>query len=105
MMNVFFQLNKMLRNWVIPEVFSSWSDTKAAYRFFDNDRVTPYEILLPHSQRSIHRLMEKETVLIIQDTSFFTYGHRKKTKGLGKIMADFAGIKGVSLRPYGAAFR
>ena len=24
----------------IPEVFEQWGDTKAAYRFFDNDRVT-----------------------------------------------------------------
>ena len=68
----------------IPEVFESWGDTKAAYRFFDNERVTPSAMLYPHAQQTVRRVQEKETVLVIQDTSFFTYGHHKKTKGLGK---------------------
>ena len=46
-----------------------WGDTVAAYRFFDNDAVTPKEILRPHREATIRRMREQPVVLLVQDTS------------------------------------
>ena len=46
-----------------------WGDTVAAYRFFNNDAVTPEEILRPHREATIRRIREHPVVLLVQDTS------------------------------------
>lgn len=46
-----------------------WSDTLAAYRFFNNDAVSPEEILRPHREATQRRMAEQPVVLILQDTS------------------------------------
>lgn len=46
-----------------------WSETVAAYRFFDNDNVTPEQVLLPHRQATQKRMREQPVVLIVQDTT------------------------------------
>lgn len=46
-----------------------WGDTLAAYRFFNNDAVTPKEILRPHREATIRRMREHPVVLLVQDTS------------------------------------
>ena len=46
-----------------------WGDTVAAYRFFNNDAVTPEEILRPHREATIRRMREHPVVLLVQDTS------------------------------------
>ena len=62
-----------------------WADSKAAYRFFDNEQVTPEEILSPHSQRTVKRMQGYPVVLAIQDTTFFNFTHHPNTEGLGPI--------------------
>lgn len=46
-----------------------WSDTLAAYRFFDNPSVTPEAILRPHLEATKQRMREQPVVLIVQDTT------------------------------------
>ncbi len=46
-----------------------WSDTMAAYRFFDNQAVEPNQILQPHIDASKRRMSEHPVVLILQDTT------------------------------------
>jgi hypothetical protein len=46
-----------------------WSDTLAAYRFFNNREVRPAEILKPHRQATERRMREHPVVLIVQDTT------------------------------------
>ena len=46
-----------------------WGDTLAAYRFFDNQAVTPAEILRPHREATIERVREHPVVLLVQDTT------------------------------------
>ena len=46
-----------------------WGDTLAAYRFFDNDNVSPEAILAPHRQATLARVREHKVVLIAQDTT------------------------------------
>lgn len=40
----------------IPTACSSWGETLAAYRFFDNDSVHPEEILLAHQVATLGRM-------------------------------------------------
>ena len=41
-----------------------WSDTLAAYRFFDNKSVQPEDILKPHVEATKRRMREHSVVLI-----------------------------------------
>lgn len=50
-----------------------WSDTLAAYRFFDNDAVTAEQILQPHREATLRRMREHPVVLIPQDTTELDY--------------------------------
>jgi len=50
-----------------------WSDTLAAYRFFDNSDVTPEQILQPHREATQRRMREQSVVLIVQDTTELDY--------------------------------
>ena len=50
-----------------------WNDTLAAYRFFDNDAVTPEQILQPHREATKRRMREQPVVLIVQDTTELDY--------------------------------
>ena len=50
-----------------------WNDTLAAYRFFDNEAVTPEQILQPHLEATQRRMREHPVVLIVQDTTELDY--------------------------------
>lgn len=69
----------------INQACEDWADTKAAYRFFDNDKVTAARILLPHKQRTMARMSQHALVLVVQDTSFLNYTHHPQTEGTGAI--------------------
>ena len=49
------------------------SDTLAAYRLFDNDSVTPEQILKPHREATLRRMREQPVVLVVQDTTELDY--------------------------------
>lgn len=80
----------------INQACEDWADSKAAYRFIDNPKVTPDELLAPHSQRTVERMKGHEVVLAVQDTTFFNYTHHPETQGLGEI-----GTKGQNQRGFG----
>lgn len=46
-----------------------WSETSAAYRFFQNPNVTPEAILAPHIEATGRRIDAEPVVLILQDTT------------------------------------
>jgi len=69
----------------INQASEDWADTKAAYRFFDNEKVTSRRILKPHQQRTVERMSKHPLVLAVQDTTFLNYSHHPKTKGTGPI--------------------
>jgi len=48
---------------------NGWSETQAAYRFFNNGSVTPEKILKPHREATGRRIAEEPVVLIAQDTT------------------------------------
>lgn len=53
----------------INGAFDTWSDTLAAYRLFNNTRVTPEAILTAHVRCTEQRIHEQPAVLILQDTT------------------------------------
>ena len=53
----------------IPAACGGHAEMTAAYRFFDNDKVTWEKILEPHYERTRERIAEQAVVLMVQDTS------------------------------------
>jgi hypothetical protein len=53
------------RRLVVPH--NPW--VEAAYRFFDNDKVSPEKILQPHIEATRERISQSEVVLLVQDTT------------------------------------
>lgn len=69
----------------INQAGAAWSDAKASYNFFDNDKVTPEKIFSSHIDSTIARMNNHKIVLAIQDTTSFNYGTHEAVKGLGHI--------------------
>ena len=69
----------------VPQACGNWAATKAVYRFWDDDRVTPEAILDSHSRSSIERLASQARVLLIQDTTELDFAHHPATEGLGRL--------------------
>jgi hypothetical protein len=67
----------------INQACNDWAETKAAYRFFQNEQVREADILASHVGKTIQRAVSCKTVLAIQDTCYFSYTKHQKTTGLG----------------------
>jgi hypothetical protein len=74
-----------------------WADTKAAYRLFDNEKVTKEKILGSHQELTIERLKSHKTVLLLQDTTYLDFTKHKKKSGLGPIGTEDQDIRGIIL--------
>jgi Transposase DNA-binding/Transposase Tn5 dimerisation domain len=77
----------------VPQACGSWASTKGAYRFWDNERVTPESIRAAHREKTIERAKEYGTILAVQDTTSLNYSAHKATEGLGPI--DGHGTQGI----------
>jgi hypothetical protein len=67
----------------IPWACQDWANTKAAYRFFSNGRVSEEEILAGHFQATRERLAaSKVLTLMLHDTTEFTF-HRNDVARIG----------------------
>lgn len=56
-------------NLSIPAACSGHSEMQAAYRFFDNDKVTFEKVLSPHALHTLQRIGEHPVALLVNDTS------------------------------------
>ncbi|MER8461139.1 hypothetical protein NKH24_34960 [Mesorhizobium sp. M1300] len=57
-----------------------WAAAKAAYRFFDNPRVTEHSVLAGHFAATAARVAANEgPILILQDTTEFIYSRAQRT--------------------------
>jgi hypothetical protein len=67
----------------IPLVCQDWANTKAAYRFFSNERVNEADILGGHFQSTRDRVAASDgPVFVLHDTTEFTY-KRENPKAVG----------------------
>jgi hypothetical protein len=53
----------------IPAACGGRAEMKAAYRFFDNEKVTFENVLEPHIAKTKERMTEQKVVLLVQDTT------------------------------------
>jgi hypothetical protein len=71
-----------------------WANTKAAYRFFSNPKISAEIICGAHAKSTAQRVDavlagSKSFVLAVQDTTFINYSYQPRTQGLG----DFFNFK------------
>lgn len=81
----------------IPESCKGWQETKAAYRFFENDSVTAKKIIKPHRLATFTRIQQHPIVLLIQDTTALNYSGQKEREDLGPLQQD--NVRGLFLHP------
>ena len=75
----------------IPLACQDWTNTKAAYRFLDNDRVNEAEILAGHFQATRDRMAATDgRILVLHDTTEFSY-KREDIEAVGKTRIGIAG--------------
>ena len=53
----------------IPAATHARAEMEGAYRFFDNDKVSPERILQPHIDATRERISQCDFVLLVQDTT------------------------------------
>jgi hypothetical protein len=69
----------------IPWACQDWANTKAAYRFFSNTRVSEHKILAGHMQATRARVPAgDEPILVVHDTTEFIY-HPEDTAAIGVV--------------------
>jgi len=88
------RLNNRLRNLVsslakaprtsLPKALDS-AGLEGAYRFLSNHRVTPSEILSGHFTATVERCLREEVVLVVHDSTSFSYRHDGEREGLGRV--------------------
>ena len=67
----------------IPLACQDWAGTKAAYRFFSNERVSEEEILRGHFDATRHRFAASDgPILVLHDTTEFSW-RRKRPEAVG----------------------
>ena len=67
----------------VPLVCQDWANTKAAYRFFANDRVSEADILAGHFLSTRDRMAQHDgLILMLHDTTELTY-QRDKPEAIG----------------------
>ncbi|WP_245319441.1 IS4/Tn5 family transposase DNA-binding protein [Mesorhizobium temperatum] len=65
----------------IPAACGDWAAAKAAYRFFDNPRVTEHSVLAGHFAATAARIAASEgPILILQDTTNLSTAARSRAK-------------------------
>ena len=79
----------------IPQSCGSYANTIAAYRFFNNQRVSMDKLLRAHTQASIERIKDHKVVLAVQDTTNLNYTTHHATEGLGPIGKGAGGAFGL----------
>ena len=77
-----------------------WPKVKAYYRMIDqpeDSAVNMANILAPHRERTIRRMMGQRTVLCIQDGSELNYTNLDQCEGLGELGSNQTGAKSQGL--------
>lgn len=95
-LNTIIESFSALPNASIPDKSGSWTKTKATYRFLNNKKVTPENILRPHQHTTKVRISKEKILLAVQDTTYSNYTHLTQTEGLGNIGAN-QNLRGILL--------
>jgi len=80
----------------IPHACGRWADTKATYRFLENDRVSARALNHSITTSAVAACRGLATVCVIQDTTSFNFSGLQQTCGLGPI-GEAGGARGILL--------
>ena len=73
-------------NMSVPAATRGRAEMEAAYRFFDNDKVSPEKILQPHIEATRERISQAEIALLVQDTTDIDLTRpNQQVKGAGRL--------------------
>lgn len=75
----------------------SWAESMAAYRLFENDKVTSEEILASHRSAVVNRMSQYRRVFVLQDTTGLSYGSHIAVEDLGSLAQGSHGSKAKGL--------
>ena len=67
-----------------PSLFDD-GQLEGAYRFFNNDAVTPEAILRPHVAATVARMADEPVALVVHDTSTMSFDPEGARRGLGRV--------------------
>src|SRR5437763_5690579 len=67
----------------VPQALPTWAATQAAYRFWDNPRVSPQDIHAAHRRATRQRLPAEGPVLALQDATGLDFTHHPAAQALG----------------------
>jgi hypothetical protein len=67
-----------------PSLFDD-AGLEGAYRFFNNDEVTPERILEPHVTATLARMAHQPVTLVVHDTSTMSFDPEGVRQGLGRV--------------------
>ncbi len=81
----------------LPQACGSRAKTKAAYRFFDQEKVTMDVLLSAHTKKTEERIAAHPVVLCVQDTTDLNYTAHPGTTGLGPIGDHLHGPVGLMM--------
>jgi hypothetical protein len=80
-------------NLSIPAACGGHAEMQAAYRFFDNDKVTFAQVLAPHIERTLQRMVQQPVVLLVQDTTEIDLTRpQQQVAGAGELDGSRRGI-------------
>jgi hypothetical protein len=68
-----------------PKIMSDDSELEALYRFLNNERVDLESLVAPHFRETARRAEESGQVLVIHDTTGFSFGGATRRTGLGRM--------------------
>lgn len=71
----------------LPDASKKPATLKAAYRFFDNEGVTPEGMLHSHIEATYRRMGSLKLVLAVQDTTYLDWTTHTDTTGLGPLVS------------------
>jgi hypothetical protein len=70
-----------------PAMFDD-AELEGAYRFFNNDEVTPERILEPHVTATLARMAKEDVTLVVHDTSTMSFDPDGVRQGLGRVRSE-----------------
>lgn len=79
----------------VPQACGQRSATKATYRFWDSERVSPGAIRAADQESTIGRIRGQSLVLVMQHTTDLDFTAHKATKGLGPL--DHPALRGLKV--------
>jgi hypothetical protein len=78
----------------LPHALVTEAELEGAYRFLNSDAVGLQDVLRPHSDATVARCSHLSRVLLLHDTTAFTFGGQSRRKGLGKLSDGGQGFFG-----------